>query len=224
MIRNHANRMRAPVLAPVSVAQWQSNGSVNHRLGFDYRRWLHFGRRGSVSDSTCLVSTQSGAHISPPAPVLWCLSFNSRTADCGSANVGAEPTRHPKSLSMGKLAKRDYNRRRRERNKAVADKYAGDCCHFCSYEARLVVHRKDGMEHKKFHLMSEREFLAELKSGQYVRVCFRCHKAVHWCMTYLRLNWNQITEMWAGSITGMRSVCTRGDGVRLPPCPPDLAV
>ena len=28
--------------------------------------------------------------------LMWCLSFNSRTEDCGSSNVGAEPTRHPK--------------------------------------------------------------------------------------------------------------------------------
>lgn len=45
--------------------------------------------------------------------------------------------------------------------------------------------------------MGEKEHQIEMKSGEFVRLCFRCHKAVHWCMKYLGLSWEQIVGLYA---------------------------
>lgn len=62
-----------------------------------------------------------------------------------------------------------------------------------------MVHRKDGQTHKKFSLMGLPEYTRELMTGAYVRVCFRCHKSVHWCMEHLNLTWEDIKELRIGT-------------------------
>ena len=94
------------------------------------------------------------------------------------------------------MASKEWNAEQRSRKSRVVDQYAGNSCLFCGYVDRLVAHRKDGQAHKRFECMGENEHRAEFVSGKYIRLCFRCHKSVHWCMEYLGLGWEEIIDLW----------------------------
>ena len=81
-----------------------------------------------------------------------------------------------------------YNSKRIE----LKRKYLGDECFFCKYTHRLLSHRKDGEKHKLFNFMGMVQLRAALETGQYVALCFHCHKAVHWCMGKLGMTWEDI--------------------------------
>ena len=34
----------------------------------------------------------------------------------------------------------------------------------------------------------------ELETNKYTRVCFKCHKSVHWCMDKLGMSWEEIEK------------------------------
>lgn len=36
--------------------------------------------------------------------------------------------------------------------------------------------------------------LVRINKTEYVRLCYKCHKAVHWCMDNLSLNWEKIED------------------------------
>ncbi|MFH0929457.1 MAG: hypothetical protein V1818_03820 [Candidatus Aenigmatarchaeota archaeon] len=110
------------------------------------------------------------------------------------------PTRTKPILSDADKAKRRLETKRRTNEKVRARKSSilkerlGDKCYFCLYEKRLTCHRKDGKAHKQFCSMSLGAFKNELdkNADKYVRVCFKCHKAIHWCMDKLKLDWREI--------------------------------
>lgn len=84
---------------------------------------------------------------------------------------------------------------RQRKGKIIGDKI-GNKCFFCGYVTRLQTHRKDGTEHTSLPNMSKKDMISELSknSNEYVRLCYKCHKSVHWCMIYLGLSWEQIAE------------------------------
>ena len=88
--------------------------------------------------------------------------------------------------------KRKWNKHTREIKKNLLDKYLGIKCLFCSHKERLIAHRKDGKPHKKLYELSVKSLEKEISKGQYVRVCFKCHKAIHWCMKHLNMTWEEI--------------------------------
>jgi hypothetical protein len=108
------------------------------------------------------------------------------------------------------MASNKWNAKRRKRKAEVVSQCTGVMCLFCGYGKRLIAHRKDGSAHKRFESMGEKEHRIEMESGAYVRLCFKCHKAVHWCMNHLGLDWNQIVELWgrsaSGNTTGLQPV------------------
>lgn len=61
----------------------------------------------------------------------------------------------------------------------------------------LQIHRIDGQKHEIFIDMPQYKLLEELTNhkNEYVRICYKCHKSVHWCMEYLGLNWEQIKSL-----------------------------
>lgn len=67
-------------------------------------------------------------------------------------------------------------------------------CLFCGYDKRLICHRKDGNSHEKLSSLGLRALKNELEIGEYVRVCFKCHKAIHWCMDNLGMRWEDIEK------------------------------
>jgi len=90
------------------------------------------------------------------------------------------------------------NRKVRQRKKELINKKVGDKCYFCGYTKRLVCHRKDGKKHKKFLDMNFKELKKILEDDRdsYVRLCFKCHKWVHWCMERLGMTWEEIEQKW----------------------------
>jgi hypothetical protein len=90
--------------------------------------------------------------------------------------------------------KRKQNSKIRKRNRETIADSLGKVCYFCDYGKRLIVHRKDNTEHKQFSSLSKSELKHELEinKDKYVRVCYKCHKSIHWCMTILHMNWNDL--------------------------------
>ena len=79
----------------------------------------------------------------------------------------------------------------------------GTSCFFCSEaDCNLATHRKDGRRHKKFSDMGIAWLRQEVTVGNYVRLCYPCHKGVHWAMEYLGMNWEQIVDTWRRSSVG----------------------
>ncbi len=80
------------------------------------------------------------------------------------------------------------------RKQAKYDKL-GDICRICSRKQyNLHAHRKDGKPHKEFHALTNEEYKKELDSGEYVHLCYRCHKGVHFCLDILKLTWSEIIK------------------------------
>lgn len=66
----------------------------------------------------------------------------------------------------------------------------GEECHFCGkdYEnRRLAIHRKDGRAHRSSLLWSERNLKA-LNPDEWIALCQKCHRYVHWAEDILNLN------------------------------------
>jgi len=88
------------------------------------------------------------------------------------------------------------NRNRRVRRLLEVEENLGKECFFCTFTERLQCHRKDGTPHKRLESMRVSEFTQAMRSGDFVRLCFRCHKSVHWCMKYLHLSWQEIATIY----------------------------
>ena len=68
----------------------------------------------------------------------------------------------------------------------------GEECHFCGkdYEnRRLAIHRKDGRAHRSSLLWSERNLKA-LNPDEWIALCQKCHRYVHWAEDILKMNLN----------------------------------
>ncbi len=72
----------------------------------------------------------------------------------------------------------------------------GEKCYFCEVkdeEKRLVIHRKDGTEHDKRTLWSAKR-LRQLDPDEWVSLCQKCHRYVHWAMDALHLDWGFLED------------------------------
>jgi hypothetical protein len=72
----------------------------------------------------------------------------------------------------------------------------GTRCNLCTFENRITIHRKDGAPHKDFRDFSWEEIndLVTNHTNEYVSVCYRCHKHIHWCMKTLGMSWGEIRQ------------------------------
>ncbi|MFW9890277.1 MAG: sigma factor-like helix-turn-helix DNA-binding protein, partial [Candidatus Thorarchaeota archaeon] len=69
-------------------------------------------------------------------------------------------------------------------------------CHFCGtdYEdRRLVIHRKDGRPHN-LRLLEKERYLRTLKLDEWVALCQKCHRYVHWAEEKLGLSWSDLKK------------------------------
>ncbi|MFW9842946.1 MAG: sigma factor-like helix-turn-helix DNA-binding protein, partial [Candidatus Thorarchaeota archaeon] len=74
----------------------------------------------------------------------------------------------------------------------------GDRCYFCGLIPKgknKVIHRKDGSPHKRQALW-RREFLLQINPDEWVMVCQKHHRYVHWGMKHIGLNWNDISSLF----------------------------
>ena len=67
-------------------------------------------------------------------------------------------------------------------------------CKASQDERMLAVHRKDGSPHES-EVVWNPESLQNLQPEEWVLLCPRCHRAVHWSMTYLSMKWQDFSEI-----------------------------
>ena len=78
----------------------------------------------------------------------------------------------------------------------LIDQKLGDTCFICGGRVNLAAHRIDGKRHTKLLSLSLKTVQKQLDSGLYVRLCYACHKATHWCMTRLGFTWEKIVDLY----------------------------
>lgn len=92
---------------------------------------------------------------------------------------------------------REFSMRKSQERKEAILEFIGRICFFCgvdNIERRLSSHRKDGTKHTDFYNMNKEMFNVQVRNNEYVRVCYKCHKHVHWCMDKLNMTWDDILE------------------------------
>jgi hypothetical protein len=97
-------------------------------------------------------------------------------------------------------SKEELDRRRIRRNqKATERKYKkkekldvilGTACILCGSEHSLVVHEKNGEPHNG---VGGNMWIDAFERPQdFVRLCYSCHKGVHWAMKWFNMTWDEI--------------------------------
>ncbi len=138
---------------------------------------------------------------------LWGASDNGSTTVRQTVGRGSTP-RHstlgmrPNGEATLSVKRREWQRLyaadRRNKRAALIEEAIGKCCFFCSSNRRgtggLVAHRKNGEAHKAFSTMADAEFEEAMASGEYVRVCYKCHHGIHWAMEFLGLSWEEMAK------------------------------
>jgi len=70
----------------------------------------------------------------------------------------------------------------------------GEKCSMCeSHNRKLVIHRKDGRPHDRNFLRS-RENLEALDTDEWVLLCQKCHRYVHWAEEKLGIDWHDFEK------------------------------
>lgn len=72
----------------------------------------------------------------------------------------------------------------------------GENCYFCGVhysEKRIVTHRKDGRPHNRKMLESE-IYLRTLNPNEWVSLCNKCHRYVHWARDKLHMEWEDLDK------------------------------
>lgn len=114
----------------------------------------------------------------------------------GGPKKVAKMSAEEKKIKKNENDKR-WRRKEAKKRKALIKNSLGKICGFCNTQSgRLIAHRKDGVKHKYFYLLSTSELKDELDSDKYVLVCYLCHKGIHWAMKFLSLDWNQIWHLF----------------------------
>ena len=95
---------------------------------------------------------------------------------------------------MSKIKSERHRKYKQKKIDIIENKF-GSCCFLCKDTERMYqLHRKDGKPHKYLSNMNLKE-LEEIDTDLYVRLCYYCHKSVHWCMDVLKLAWDDIIEI-----------------------------
>lgn len=88
---------------------------------------------------------------------------------------------------------RNYRKRLRENAISVT----GNVCYFCNRVNNNCYHRKDGKQHSRSTMMYR---LVIAEPSEWVRLCYPCHKAVHWVMTNFGMTWDEIDNKFKKKI------------------------
>lgn len=72
------------------------------------------------------------------------------------------------------------------------DRIFGTKCYFCGYNNHLDLHRKSGEKHRaNFDWIRK----AVKEPNDWVRLCGKCHTGVHFCMSTLKMSWDDIEKL-----------------------------
>jgi hypothetical protein len=85
----------------------------------------------------------------------------------------------------------------RREAKEIREAIFGRECMICSAsqdERMLVVHRKDGSPHEP-EVVWNPESLRNLHPEEWVLLCPRCHRVVHWSMAHLSMEWSDFNNI-----------------------------
>jgi hypothetical protein len=77
---------------------------------------------------------------------------------------------------------------------SLRNAFFGDACYFCgtkSKERRIPLHRKDGRLHPE-KLTKEERYFRTLNPDEWVPICNKHHRHVHWAMDKLNLEWDDL--------------------------------
>lgn len=101
-------------------------------------------------------------------------------------------TRTKEKLSDEELRqhKIDYKKKWLQRKREEGNKVFGTICFLCGGNVNLCLHEKSGTPHQR----SCTERIALKNPDQWVKLCYPCHKAVHWCMEHFKMSWEEIIE------------------------------
>jgi len=81
-----------------------------------------------------------------------------------------------------------YNKEWRWRIRRKADEVFGTKCFFCENRKKLTLHNKKGERHPTW--LTAR--LALRNPIEWVRLCHKCHRGVHFCMEAMGMDWEEI--------------------------------
>ncbi len=76
----------------------------------------------------------------------------------------------------------------------------GEDCFFCGQipeDKKLLIHRKDGESHEQRDIWGIEE-LQNLNRDEWVPVCNKHHRYVHWAMDWLYMSWEDIASAFSG--------------------------
>lgn len=85
----------------------------------------------------------------------------------------------------------ESSKRRRAKINRLIMESIGNKCFICGSTLNLASHKKDGSKH---HELNTIEVIKQLMtdSNKWVRLCYPCHKSIHWIMKYFRWDWKKI--------------------------------
>jgi hypothetical protein len=96
--------------------------------------------------------------------------------------------RTEEEIEISRERRKAKSRERTQRINTKASEIFGENCYFCGSPHRLGLHRKDGVPHKNMFLPP----IAMNAPDEWVKLCGLCHRAVHWNMKHLNMDWVQI--------------------------------
>ena len=109
-------------------------------------------------------------------------------------DVKLPKTRQPYELSDEQKESKKNKSSESETVSELRKRLFGEKCKICgTKKRRLVIHRKDGKSHKSNFLMIK-ENLQALDTDDWISLCQKCHKYVHWAEDKLGLSWEDFEK------------------------------
>lgn len=93
-----------------------------------------------------------------------------------------------------KATKQKLNAKYKQERRDIINEVIGNKCLICGGIYYLTAHEIYGNKHLSFWNCTKEELKTMVNSGNFVRVCYTCHKHIHWMMKYLKMRWQEINE------------------------------
>lgn len=177
------------------LAIHRKDGSYHHKDALWRIRYLK-----SINSNEWValcIPCHRGVHWMMKCGMMWAELV--KLSDLINNQEGKEliPLKLPKPEHSSSLA---YLQMRKDSNDSGELRRAlfGESCHFCGVkndEKRIVLHRKDGRAHPK-KLISHLKYFRTLDPTEWVFLCQRHHRYVHWAMRRLNLKWQDLEQLW----------------------------